>query len=217
MNEFLNLADPCSSSVKESLRAFPQGVAVMTNSRGRVKCCRPAGILGQMAVVPISGVASSPLVSLPGAWEPRGGHAFPHRSNDHFGWLQGWLCMCVLDNLSTLGLLAARVWGEWREGGKKQESQRPPGAKNHLDDSPPRFLGRGEHPDIRQPVGAIIHAWILRLGKGMDGDWLEECFLTSSSSFSGFSGDSVVKNLPANVGDVGSIPGLGRSHLLRSN
>ena len=27
----------------------------------------------------------------------------------------------------------------------------------------------------------------------------------------GFPGDSVVKNLPANAGDVGSIPGLGRS------
>ena len=27
----------------------------------------------------------------------------------------------------------------------------------------------------------------------------------------GFSGNSVVKNLPANAGDAGSIPGLGRS------
>ena len=27
----------------------------------------------------------------------------------------------------------------------------------------------------------------------------------------GFSGSSVVKNLPANAGDAGSIPGLGRS------
>ena len=27
----------------------------------------------------------------------------------------------------------------------------------------------------------------------------------------GFLGDSVVKNLPANAGDVGSIPGSGRS------
>ena len=28
---------------------------------------------------------------------------------------------------------------------------------------------------------------------------------------------SVVKNLPANEGDTGSIPGLGRSHILRSD
>ena len=30
-------------------------------------------------------------------------------------------------------------------------------------------------------------------------------------------GGPVVKNLPANTGDMGSIPGLGRSHILRSN
>ena len=33
----------------------------------------------------------------------------------------------------------------------------------------------------------------------------------------GFPGGSVVKNLPANAGDTGLIPGQGRSHLLRSN
>ena len=27
----------------------------------------------------------------------------------------------------------------------------------------------------------------------------------------------MVKNLPANAGDMGSIPGLGRSHMLQSN
>ena len=32
-----------------------------------------------------------------------------------------------------------------------------------------------------------------------------------------FPGGTVVKNSPANAGDVGSIPGLGRSHMLRSN
>ena len=33
----------------------------------------------------------------------------------------------------------------------------------------------------------------------------------SSNSFLCFPGGSVVKNLPANVGDTGSIPGLGKS------
>ena len=33
----------------------------------------------------------------------------------------------------------------------------------------------------------------------------------------GFSGDSLVKNLPANTGDMGSIPGPGRSHVPHSN
>ena len=33
----------------------------------------------------------------------------------------------------------------------------------------------------------------------------------------GFPGGAVVENLPANAGDTGSSPGLGRSHVLRSN
>ena len=33
----------------------------------------------------------------------------------------------------------------------------------------------------------------------------------------GFSGGAVVENLPANVGNTGSSPGLGRSHMPRSN
>ena len=33
----------------------------------------------------------------------------------------------------------------------------------------------------------------------------------------GFPGGVMVKNLPANAGDMGSSPGLGRSHMPRSN
>ena len=33
----------------------------------------------------------------------------------------------------------------------------------------------------------------------------------------GFPGGAVVENLPANAGDTGSSPGVGRSHMLRSN
>ena len=33
----------------------------------------------------------------------------------------------------------------------------------------------------------------------------------------GFPGGAVVENLPANAGDTGSSPGLGRPHMLRSN
>ena len=33
----------------------------------------------------------------------------------------------------------------------------------------------------------------------------------------GFPGAAVVENLPANAGDTGSSPGLGRSHMPRSN
>ena len=37
------------------------------------------------------------------------------------------------------------------------------------------------------------------------------------SSNMGFPGGAVVENLPANAGDTGSSPGLGRSHMPRSN
>ena len=36
-------------------------------------------------------------------------------------------------------------------------------------------------------------------------------------AYEGFPGGAVVENLPANAGDTGSSPGLGRSHMPRSN
>ena len=43
-------------------------------------------------------------------------------------------------------------------------------------------------------------------------DWLWEL-----KEFVGFPGGAVVENLPANAGDMGSSPGLGRSHMPRSD
>ena len=40
--------------------------------------------------------------------------------------------------------------------------------------------------------------------------WILKCLL-------GFPGGAVVENLPANAGETGSSPGLGRSHMPRSN
>ena len=37
------------------------------------------------------------------------------------------------------------------------------------------------------------------------------------NKFRGFPGGAVVKNLPADAGGMGSSPGLGRSHMPRSN
>ena len=37
------------------------------------------------------------------------------------------------------------------------------------------------------------------------------------NNFQGLPGGPVVKNLPANAGDTGSVPRLGRSHMPRSN
>ena len=43
------------------------------------------------------------------------------------------------------------------------------------------------------------------------------CELMSKSNDRDFPGGTVVKNLPANAGDMGSIPGPGRSHMPRGN
>ena len=42
-------------------------------------------------------------------------------------------------------------------------------------------------------------------------------YLRSKTKRVGFPGGAVVENLPANAGDTGSSPGLGRSHMPRSN
>ena len=41
--------------------------------------------------------------------------------------------------------------------------------------------------------------------------------LLSKEKRLGFPGGAAVENLPANAGDTGSSPGLGRSHMPRSN
>ena len=46
---------------------------------------------------------------------------------------------------------------------------------------------------------------------------MESCYSMSIKHKLGFPGGTVVENLPANAGDTGSSPGLGRSHMLRSN
>ena len=46
-----------------------------------------------------------------------------------------------------------------------------------------------------------------------DTDWLNGY----KNKTQGFPGGAVVENLPANAGDTGSSPGLGRSHMPRSN
>ena len=43
------------------------------------------------------------------------------------------------------------------------------------------------------------------------------CILLTKIKVRGFPGGAVVESLPANVGDMGSSPGLGGSHMPRSN
>ena len=47
-------------------------------------------------------------------------------------------------------------------------------------------------------------------------DYLSTYFIPTLKSFLGFPGGAAVENLPANAGDTGSSPGLGRSHMPRS-
>ena len=49
---------------------------------------------------------------------------------------------------------------------------------------------------------------------GQSGTNIQICV---KKSYVGFPGGAVVENLPANAGDTGSSPGLGRSHMPRSN
>ena len=43
------------------------------------------------------------------------------------------------------------------------------------------------------------------------------CVVHKNKKFEGFPGGAVVENPPANAGDMGSSPGLGRSHMPQSN
>ena len=46
--------------------------------------------------------------------------------------------------------------------------------------------------------------------------WMKNSTKGQIKNIRGFPGGSVVKNLPANVADTGSVPGSGRSHMPRS-
>ena len=52
--------------------------------------------------------------------------------------------------------------------------------------------------------GATVESLLMTLKKHQEGG-------------GGFPGGAVVENLPVNAGDTGSSPGLGRSHVPRSN
>ena len=70
--------------------------------------------------------------------------------------------------------------------------------------------GRGNNVVSRiQAAGKCVHS--------SGGNKLCSSQESKSDGAQGFTGDSVVKNPPAIAGDMGSIPGLGRSHMPRSN
>ena len=60
----------------------------------------------------------------------------------------------------------------------------------------------------------ILHSKIRDI---MDKMYIKKFNFILYKNVQGFPGGTVVENLPANAGDTGSSPGLGRSHMPRSN
>ena len=71
--------------------------------------------------------------------------------------------------------------------------------------------------DLKPP--AANTAWQREMIWGYTETWDKNPQISSFNKMYsvGFPGGTVVKNPPANAGDTGSIPGLGRFHMLRSN
>ena len=57
----------------------------------------------------------------------------------------------------------------------------------------------------------------LKLAQHCKSTILQQKILKNNKKVKGFPRGTVVENLPANAGDTGSSPGLGRSHVPRSN
>ena len=66
-----------------------------------------------------------------------------------------------------------------------------------------------QNTDIRTPPQTY---WVRISWSG-----IKACGFFKKLSLEGFPGGAVVENLPANAGDTGLSPGLGRSHMPRSN
>ena len=70
------------------------------------------------------------------------------------------------------------------------------------------------HKSLYGPIFSFLLGKDLRIE--LVGHMARKC-LNLKESAKGFPGGAVVKNPPANAGDTGSIPGPGRSHMLRNN
>ena len=68
----------------------------------------------------------------------------------------------------------------------------------------------------KKKTGKHTNTW--RLNNVLNNQWVnEEIKVGIKKHLEGFPGGTVVENLPANAGDTGSSPVLGRSHMPRSN
>ena len=91
------------------------------------------------------------------------------------------------------------------------------------------FQNQGDILEVRQPLVKYLElrSWsiyfqhFIEIGKGENGKEYgrkkEVICQNVKNIFQGFPGGAVVKNPPANAGDTSLSPGLGRSHMPRSN
>ena len=77
-----------------------------------------------------------------------------------------------------------------------------------------------DHSGLGTPELETAHSWLKLSGSHLEAITTLQQFGRTSRNcpvLPGFPGGSVAKNLPANAGDQGSIPDLGRSHMPWSN
>ena len=67
----------------------------------------------------------------------------------------------------------------------------------------------------KHSMGIFIPMWQVKFQEGFE--LKIGCVMNRKEESRGFPGGAVVKNPPANAGDMGSSPGPGRSHMPRSN
>ncbi|CAI9153959.1 unnamed protein product [Rangifer tarandus platyrhynchus] len=78
---------------------------------------------------------------------------------------------------------------------------------------PPSVAAEPWAPSESGPPSAVWHYLpfcSVRISQQIGSNIFGNKYLRNTQHLSGFSGGSVVKNLPVNAGDAGSIPGLGR-------
>ena len=80
---------------------------------------------------------------------------------------------------------------------------------NLIRDLCPEYI---KNSTIKSPNSIINRQPIFKTGRGFEWTFLQRRYTKRD-----FPGGAVVKSLPANARDTGSIPGLGRSHMPRSN
>ena len=79
--------------------------------------------------------------------------------------------------------------------------------------------GTGSIPGRATKIPHAVGSWPKKKERKEKKNRIQSCMMLADKKhlWMGFPGGAVVENLPANAGNTGSSPGLGRSHMPRSN